>query len=222
MVPQAVLAIGLALILGACNGDPQVQLEEGGRTIDSLPPVPAVSQVVTVTDPVTLTVTRTVTVEVTPSGTALPATPAIPAVFDEGAAREAVSALLADIGHLDRDFPRTTATSSPSPSPAPPAPSTTGSGPSGGTAAGHLRTFDAHLQDLLAAGIPTATDGPSYVARVLSLQTFASAALIETSTDPSRAAARYAVMRTELAVLLTQVGTSLGASFTLPPPGPAR
>lgn len=149
MVPTAVLALGLALVLGACNSDSPVQLEQGGRP---RPPTP-----------------RT-----------------------------------------------------PPPSPAAPTTSTTDTAPRDPTAAAHLRAFDTHLRGLLAAGIPTATDGPSYVARVLSLQTFASAAIVETSTDPARAAARYAVIRTEFAVLLTQVGSSLGASITLPPPGPVR
>jgi hypothetical protein len=217
--PAGVLAIGAVLALGACTGDAPVQLEESrGTTGSGLPPA-AQTQVITLTETTISTVTPTVTVTVTPTGTALPTTPTIPAIFDEGAARTAAQALLADIGRLDRDFPAS-GTAPPSSPASPQSGATTPVDPQ--SAVIHLEAFDEHLKDLLAAGIPIGTDGPSHVARVLSLQTFTSAAIGETSTDPSRAAARYRVIRAEAGVLLTEVGASLGALFTLPPPAPAR
>jgi hypothetical protein len=214
--PAGALAIAAVLALGACSGDAPVQLEESRGTTGSALSPPTKTEVITLTE----TTISTVTLTVTPTGTALPTTPTIPAVFNEGAARTGAQALLADIGLLDRDFPI-----SGTASPTPPASPQSSGGPTllgAQTAVNHLKAFNEHLGDVLRAGVPTSRDGPSYVARVLSLQTFASAAIGETSTDPSRAAARYRVIRAEVSGLLNELGTSLGASFTLPPTVPAR
>ncbi|HET8593984.1 MAG TPA: hypothetical protein VFM07_01960, partial [Intrasporangium sp.] len=218
--PAGVLAIGAVLALGACAGDAPVQLEESRGMTDSGISLPTQTRVVTLTETTISTVTPTVTVTVTSTGTALPTTPTIPAVFDEGAARAGAQTLLVDISLLDRDFP-ISATASPT-LPASPQSSGRPTLLDARAAVNHLEAFDEHLGNLLAAGVPLGTDGPSYVARVLSLQTFTAAAIGETSTDPSRAAARYRVIRVEVGVLLNELGTSLGASFTLPPTAPAR
>ena len=231
LVPALCVVIAVVVGLGACTSGPRVELEESAGRAGTVPPVTS-TQVVTLTATTTGTVTPTVTVTVAPSATSLPTVPTIPAVFDEAAARKAVQAVLADISRLDGDLRATTPTATtvvPGTSGRPSAPSGQTTLPVGtattatNSAAGRdLRAFDGHLRDLLSAGVPTGTDGPSYVARILSLQVFASAAVGETATDPSRAAARYAVIRGEVGVLLGQVGTGLRATFTLPPAAPAR
>ncbi|EWT04337.1 hypothetical protein N864_14250 [Intrasporangium chromatireducens Q5-1] len=240
-IRSAILVLGVVLTLvvglGACTSEPRVDLEESVGRAATMPPV-APTQVVIVTETRTGTLMPTVTVTVTPTAmvaptaTALPTTPTIPAVFDEAAARRAVQAVLTDVTRLDKELRATTPTatatlpgrsgrtSSPSGS-TPPTVGTATVATSASAGAG-LRALDGHLRDLLSAGVPTGTDGPSYVARILSLQVFVSAALGETATNPSRAAARYSVIRAEVGVLLGQVGTGLGATFTLPPAAPAR
>lgn len=217
------MVLGAALALTACTEPPPVQLDRGTGTVGSLPPLTPTHQVVTVTETVTATVTPTITVTVGSSPTALPTAPSIPATFEAAASRRAAQAVLVDVRHLDRDF---AGGASPSTGPRPSGtPQPTGTATSGGSAAAtvqDLRSLSAHLHDLLAAGVPTGTDGPSYVARVLSLQTFVSAAIEETRSNPVRASARYGVIRPEIAVLLTQVGSGTGDTFTLPPPAPAR
>lgn len=222
----AALALGAALALTACTNPTPVQLDQttdqATGTGGTLPPLTPPHPVVTVTETVTATVTPTITVT-GPGATALPTVPSIPAAFDAAAARRAAQAVLVDVRHLDRDFAGSTSPSTAPRASGTPQPSgTPSSGGPGGATVQDLRSLNAHLRDLLAAGVPTGTDGPSYVARILSLQTFVSAAIDETRTDPVRAAARYGVIRPEIAVLLTQVGSGTGDTFTLPPSGPAR
>lgn len=235
LIHGVVLAVIVGL--GACTSEPRVELEESaGRAVTA--PLVAPTRLVTVTETRTGTVTPTVTVTVAPTvmvaptATALPTTPAIPAVFDEAAARKVVQAVLTDVSRLDKEFRATTPTGTavvPGPSGRPSA-SAGNTPPSVGTATvttsgaavADLRSMDGHLRDLLSAGVPSGTDGPSYVARILSLQVFVSAAVGEAATNPSRAAARYTVIRGEVGVLLGQMGTGLGATFTLPPAAPAR
>jgi hypothetical protein len=200
-----------------------VQLDRSAASVGSLPPVTPQTAGVTMTQSITVTVTPTVTMTGAPAGTAVPTPPSIPAVFDEVAARAGARALVADIGLLDQHFRSSVPSTSTSKATATTSLATTTTDPlPGRTAAKDLEALGNHLRDLLAAGVPTGTDGPSYVARVLSIQTFASAAIGETSTDPARAAARYGVIRTEVGVLLDQLGTGLGTTVTLPPPAPAR
>lgn len=73
--------------------------------------------------------------------------------------------------------------------------------------------FDA----LATFGVPPGLDGPSYLARLNSLELFAGAAALEVPTDPARARARYDVVRRETGLLLEQVNTALKTTYTLPP-----
>lgn len=225
----AVLLVGAVAAVAAfasCTAEGPASPGQSTGTVGSPASVSPSAPVITVTETVTTTVTSTVT----PTATPVPTAPHIPAVFNADAARKAGQAIVGILGRLDRDFAGVPATSSAT------SPPTSGTRPTGtrptGTATGasaamreaatHLAALDTQLKKLLAAGVPVGTDGPSYVARILSLQTFVSAAIGETRTNPARAAARYQVIRTEVAVLLTQVGTGTGSSFTLPPPAPAR
>lgn len=221
---SAVAGLGAVLALAACTSPaPSVRLDQTIGTGGSLPPLTPPGQVATVTESVTTTMTVTVTVTSGGGPTALPTAPSIPATFDATASRRAVQAVLVDVRHLDRDFAGAAApapSSGPSGTPTPTG--RTSTSPGSGSTAQNLRSLGSHLGDLLAAGVPTGTDGPSYVARILSLQTFVSAAAEETRTNPVRAAARYGVIRTETAVLLTQVGAGTGDTLTLPPSSPAR
>jgi hypothetical protein len=160
---------------------------------------------------VTVTVTETVpatagatgppspATPVSPTGplagaTPLPAEPTIPATFDEAAARAATTRLIRGIGELDNQFAQ------PAEDPS------------------SLTAVDSDLAALLAAGVPAGTDGPSYVARILSLRVFVSAVRSEVGTDRTQAVARYAVVRQETGVLLGQLNVALRASYVLPPP----
>ncbi|WP_347353233.1 hypothetical protein [Intrasporangium sp.] len=215
----AVLLVAL-LALGGCAGRAHVRLDGDRKTGDATsagtsPTSPAATTgTALATGPTTApeTVSPATGTTGAPTGTPLPPSPTLPAGFDASAARSAIEAVLADIRRLDQSLGATgggRATASPKST-------------DRAAAARALSALDAHLQSLLAAGAPPGTDGPSYVARILGLQVFVSAAHRETSTDPGRAAARYRVIRSEVGVLLTQVGTSTGGTFTLPPSAPAR
>ncbi|MDN5797226.1 MAG: hypothetical protein L0H79_15930 [Intrasporangium sp.] len=224
---HAGLLLATALVaFGGCTSRPQVELDQSPGATGSLPPGFDPTDGSTGPGSVTPTAPQTVTVTVMPTGTALPMNPSLPAVFDESAARQATQAVLRDIGGLDRAFVTAAGTN---PRTRPPTPGASGGASSTRptasdprAAARDLTALDSHLGGLLAAGVPPGTDGPSYVARILSLRVFVSAAVGETSTDPARAAARYQVIRGEVGVLLTQVSTGTGATLTLPPSRPAR
>lgn len=193
------LAAGFtAMSVSACSGHPAIQLE----TVATGGSVPTVTQTVTATTTATATVTATATMSVTvtvtataaPTGTVLPSAPSIPSTFNEASARTTIGRLIADIGRLDVEFAK----------------------PAGVPAT--LVAFDDHLEQLLAAGVSPGTDGPSYVARIMSLRVFASAARTEAGSNRSRAVARYAVVRQETGVLLGQLNVALRAAYVLPPP----
>jgi hypothetical protein len=186
----------------ACTGNPNVQLD-AGTGAPSGPPFTA--QTVTVTATVTTTVTASpsttappTTVPPTtrpPTGpTLLPTAPTLPDRFDEGAARAAITALISGIGRLDHEFAQ----------------------PAG--APSSLTSVEGALAALLGAGVPTGTDGPSYVARILSLQVFVSAVRAEAGGNRAQAVARYAVVRQETGVLLGQLNVALHATYVLPAP----
>jgi hypothetical protein len=196
----ALVAVAAA---AACTGNPNVQLDAGTSTPSGPPPAAR-----------TVTVTTTVTASLpTPAGptttvppitgpttgpTVLPTAPTLPDAFDDGAARAAITALISGIGRLDHEFAQPTA-----------APSS-------------LTPVEDALAALLAAGVPTGTDGPSYVARILSLQVFVSAVQAEAGTNRAQAVARYAVVRQETGVLLGQLNVALHATYVLPaPPSPS-
>jgi hypothetical protein len=160
---------------------------------------------VTVTTTITATVTATETGIPSPTATGsttgpptdptvLPTAPTSPGTFDDGAARAAITRLVSGIGRLDQEFAQPTGVPT------------------------SLAAVDDDLAALLAAGVPSGTDGPSYVARILSLQVFVSAVRAEVGTDRAQAVARYAVVRQETAVLLGQLNVALHAAYVLPPP----
>lgn len=201
---SAAVALVVVAVLAACSGIPRIQLDTGTPGPPTGQPSSAEVPTVTVTTTVTATAAATdppnpnTTVSSTtgpPAGpTSLPTAPTIPSTFDDAAARAAITRLISGIGQLDHELAQPT-----------------------GDPAG-LTAVDDDLAALLAAGVPAGTDGPSYVARILSLRVFVSAVRSEVGTDRTQAVARYAVVRRETAVLLGQLNVALGASYLLPPP----
>jgi hypothetical protein len=206
-VPTLAAAVLAAVTTAAaCSANPGVQLD--AHTTGQAGPTgqPATAGSRPVTETVTATVTVTVSATVAPTGAAttgtappagpthLPTAPSVPGTFDDGAARAAITRLISGIGRLDQEFAR----------------------PAGAPTS--LASVDDDLAALLAAGVPPGTDGPSYVARILSLRVFVSAVRSEVGTDRAQATARYAVVRQETGVLLGQLNVALRAAYVLPPP----
>lgn len=148
---------------------------------------------------VTVTVTTTVTAPpTTASGTVTttaPATgpqPTTTAPFVRNLAEQGYANLLADIAILDGQF-------------------STSASPSL-----RLEVLRQHFATLADLGVPPGLDGPSYLSRLRTLETFAAAAAEESMRDRARSAARYTVIRRETGQLLSQVNAVLRTTYTLP------
>lgn len=195
------LATLVGTLLGACAGNPQVELTQTAAGPQATPGVnPTVptsgaplegdtTATVTVTAVVTTTVVATPTVTVTVAGQA----PTGRSPFDQGRSVAAHQSVVHDIAVLD---------------------SMTLSGPA---AASALTVLSGHLSALLAMTAPPGLDPPSYYARVTSLKLFADAAAQEALATSPQAPARYAIIRSETGVLLSMVNGAIGVALALPP-----
>jgi hypothetical protein len=199
----AVSFAGILVGVAACTGKPQIQLSQA-------PPGSAPPPTVTVAVPTWRTVTHTVTatttvvtattVAVTPSETVtLPARPVATTTtaFDQAAVTANLQGIISEITALDA------------------API------SGSSAAVRLDALSGRLATLEATTAPPGLDQPSWTGRVISLRLFADAASSEALAGSPQATARYAVIRSEIGVLLSMVNGALHTNLTLPP-APAR
>lgn len=193
-LPAAGLTLGLVGLVGLAGCTTNRQVEFGPSTARP-----------TVT--VTVTVTATPTTS-TGSGTTTPAAPTtLPGPtpttgtttgpFNRTIADQTYASIVTDIGVLDGQF-----ASSASP-------------------ALRLDVLARQFATLFTLGVPPGLDGPSYLARVRTLDMFAAAAAQEAMTDLPRAAERYQVVRRETALLLLQVNGALGTTFALPTSTPS-
>lgn len=66
------------------------------------------------------------------------------------------------------------------------------------------------------AGVPPGVDAPTYLARLQTLQSFASDAADLYDVNAQEATAKYAVIRKETGILFGQINTALGTNLTLP------
>lgn len=89
---------------------------------------------------------------------------------------------------------------------------------SGSSPALRLDVVSKGFGTLFSLGVPPGLDGPSYLSRLRTLEMFAAAAAQESMTNPQRAVERYQVLRSETALLLTQVNGAIGSSYALPAP----
>lgn len=180
-------ALAGALVLAGCSTKPQVEF------------TPSASHA-------TVTVTVTTTITAPPSGTIAGLTtgmttdvtaatspqPTTTAPFIRNLAEQGYSNLVADIGLLDSQFA------------------------SGRSPSLRLEVLHQHFTELSGFGVPPGLDGPSYLSRVRTLETFAAAAAQESLTDLARSRARYEVIRRETGLLLAQVNGVLRTTYALP------
>lgn len=198
--PSTALAMGAALaaVLTAsgCTTKPQVEF-----TPSSARPTVTVTVTVTATDGSTVSGTTTGTTSGTGTGTAtVPVSPmaTTSTAFARVLAEQNYANLITDITILD------------------------GQVSSGASPSLRLEVLRQHFATLAGLGVPPGLDGPSYLSRVRTLETFSAAAAEESLTDRARATARFQVVRRETALLLSQVNGVLKTAYTLPiaPPSP--
>ncbi|WP_121034112.1 hypothetical protein [Terracoccus luteus] len=89
----------------------------------------------------------------------------------------------------------------------------------GPQASAQLQALADRFTALIATGSPDGVDGPSYYARLYSLQLFTAAAAREAASGSPQATNRYALLRQETGTLLSLVSPALGTTLTLPVPG---
>ncbi len=225
-VAAAGLALGLTLTLTACSTDSTGQdsattgaqvtgtgfsTASGGFT--SVPTSPGATGLPSTSTglPGTGTTSGTGTTPATggpttpgASGSSAPTTPAAPggaqlpvttAPFERTKALADYQAVIAAVGAIDR------------------API------SGPQASAQLQALADRFSALIATGSPDGVDGPSYYARLYSLQLFTAAAAREAASGSPQATNRYALLRQETGTLLSLVSPALGTTLTLPVPG---
>jgi hypothetical protein len=177
------------LVLSGCSTKPQIEFTPSANR-----PTVTVTVTTTVTAPLT-TASGTVTTEPGTVTTTAPVTGSQPTTtthFVRNLAEQGYANLLADITILDSQF----ATSA--------------------SPTLRLEVLRQHFATLAGLGVPPGLDGPSYLSRLRTLETFAAAAAEEAMRDRARSAARYAVIRTETGQLLSQVNAVLRTTYTLP------
>ena len=196
-VAAAVAALA-AVALAGCSGDrPEVELSQAAAGTSVPTQTVTVTQLVTPT--VTTTVTQTLVTTATVTVTALPRPSLTPTTtFNKALASLDYTNLVDDVRVLD-GMPGT-----------------------GAPTALQLEVLARHLASLRANGAPPGIDPPSYYSRIGSLQLFAEAASTEAGAGSPQAAGRYAVIRQEIAVLLSLVNGALRTTYALPaPPKPS-
>ncbi|MDV3220203.1 hypothetical protein [Intrasporangium sp.] len=197
---SAALLVSTAVVVASCSGNPGVEISQAPR--GSVP-----TQTVTVTVSAWRTATQTVTatttmvtpttVLATPTVTVtLPPRPVVTstAPFDQARAMASYQAIIGDITALDA------------------------TGGAGASAALRFESLARHLTVLETTTAPPGLDPPSFFGRVASLRLFADAASAEALAGSPQAPARYAVIRSEVAVLLSMVNGALRTSLALPTP----
>ncbi|GAA6525453.1 hypothetical protein [Intrasporangium sp. DVR] len=200
----AVLLVATAVAgVASCSGEnPQVELSQaapGSRATPTVTVTVPAWRTVTQTLTATTTMVTATTVPVTPTVTlTLPPRPVATSTtpFSEAAALTSYAALIRDITALDR---------------------------TGGTGTGAALQFESlarHLTTIETTGAPPGLDPPSWFGRVISLRLFADAASAEALAGSPQAPARFAVIRSEVGVLLAMVNGALRTNLALPPPSP--
>lgn len=187
----AAVALGLAA-LGGCTTNRQVEFGPSSAR-------PTVTVTVTVTaTPTTPTGSATTTTAVpSPPPGPTPTAGQTTGPFNRTIADQTYASIVTDIGILDGQFA------------------------SKASPALRLDVLAKQFGTLYTIGVPPGLDGPSYLARVRTLEMFAAAAAQESLTEPPRAAERYQVVRRETALLLLQVNGALGTAYTLPTSTPS-
>jgi hypothetical protein len=201
-ISAALLAAVAVAVVASCSGNPQVELSQAASGSISSPTVTmTVSEWRTVTHTVTTTTTlvTATTVPSTPTVTVtLPPRPVVTstAPFNQVTALASYAAIIRDISALDT------------------------SGGTGTSAALHFEALARHLTTLETTTAPPGLDPPSWFGRVVSLRLFADAAAAEALAGSPQAPARYAVIRSEVGVLLAMVNGALRTNLSLPAPPP--
>ena len=72
------------------------------------------------------------------------------------------------------------------------------------------------FERVLEAGIPAGVDPATYTARLKTLESFADQASNEIAGSPTQGSARYAIIREETGVVLTQLTEATGVELALP------
>ena len=197
----ALLAAAAIVAASSCSA-PNAQVELSQAPAGS-PTTPAVTMTVpgwrTVTHTLTVTTTMVTptTVRATPTVTVtLPPRPAATSTvpFTKATALAGYAAIIRDIAALDV------------------------TGGAGSTAAIQFESLARHLIQLETMEAPPGLDPPSWFGRVISLRLFADAASAEALAGSPQAPARFAVIRSEVGVLLAMVNGALRTTLTLPPP----
>jgi hypothetical protein len=188
------------LAVGGCAANPQVEFARPTRpatvtvtvtaTVNGIGPLPTMTLGTTPTATPTMPATGTT---ISPmAGRASTPTPPTFGIFDRAGADAAYQDIIAGVTMLDGLFA------------------------SGASPSLRLDVLATDLGTLVTLGVPPGLDGPSYLSRVRTLQTFAAAAAEESLTDLTRATARYEVVRRETSLLLTQVNEVLATTYALP------
>jgi hypothetical protein len=193
-----VLGLTAVLAVAGCAANPQVEFARPTRpatvTVTVTATVNGIGPLPTMT--VSATPTATPTTVAPMAGPAPTRGPATPGVFDRAGADATYRSIVDGVAVLDGLF-----ASAASPSL-------------------RLDVLATDLGTLTTLGVPPGLDGPSYLSRVRTLETFAAAAAEESLTDRTRATARYEVVRRETSLLLTQVNEVLGTTYALPAAAP--
>lgn len=211
---SSLLVVLLTLTTAGCSSDPQVELNQtrlpATVTVTTTVTAPATSAPATAASPSSpspwLTSTGTNgggTASRLPSGPTSPTVASANSTSLPGDTRSATQAgLIADYRALTRQVAAIDAL------------------PRTGAATGSaLDDLAGRFRALRAAPVPAGVDRPSYVGRLFSLELFAAAAADEARTSSPRAAARYAVIRSQTTTLLAMVTSGLGTALALPAPG---
>ncbi|HEU5145011.1 MAG TPA: hypothetical protein VFT81_07520 [Dermatophilaceae bacterium] len=202
--------MGVIGVLGfaGCAANPQVEFARPTRpatvtvtvttTVNGIGPVPTITlgPTSTSTSTGTPTVTTVAPMAGAVSGPASAPTATTLGAFDRAGVDATYQSIIAGVAVLDGQFA------------------------SGASPSLRLDVLATDLGTLATLGVPPGLDGPSYLSRVRTLETFADAAAQESLTDRTRATARYEVVRRETSLLLTQVNDVLGTTYALPVAAP--